>query len=192
MIPDSIRQHDWNDLDWRYIQGLSKAVEAVRKEYIYENEERCHLERVFAYELYYCWKMILAEESENPENLLLNGELSKHYYIKKKYGFPDMVLHGDYTNRDKQFIICEIKSSRNKITKKYLKKDIRSLIYGIYELDYKCATFIYFGNANKWKSMIKRLREELNKELPKEWREKCKKKIIFIGVDGKTSHYELL
>ncbi|MCH5310700.1 MAG: hypothetical protein J1E57_01880 [Prevotella sp.] len=186
MIPDRIRQHDWNNLDWHYIQGLSKAVEAVREEYIYEKKERYHIERVFAYELYYNWKTILSEESENPEKLLLNGELTKHYY-NEKYGFPDMVLHGDYTKNDKQFIICEIKSSRNSIEYDKLIKDLKSLAFGIKELHYHCGVFVYLGVDID--PMLDKLRCILQS---KELRQIVENKILFIGIDGKTPHYELL
>ena len=75
---------------------------------------------------------------------MLNAELTKHYDDKDNK-FPDMVLHGDYTDHSKQFIICEIKSSRNYVNYNSLRKDIKSLSDGIIKLGYHCGAFIYLG-----------------------------------------------
>ena len=74
---------------------------------------------------------------------MLNAELTKHYDKLNRYKFPDLVLHGNYANREKQYLICEIKSSRNQIKGNALKKDMESLYGGVIELGYHCGIFIF-------------------------------------------------
>lgn len=186
MIPETIRQMHWNDVDWFYIQGLSKAIELVKTKYVrnIEGDNRFHVERVFAYELYYKWRTLLNEKSNNPLEAMLNGELTKHYYVEGKYTFPDMVLHGDYNDRGeplKQLIICEIKSSRNTIEDNALKKDLESLQGGINILGYHCAVFVYLGDD--YENMIRKLR---NFDIIESG------KVVFIGITGCEPHYEIL
>lgn len=186
MIPKSISHKEWKALDKLSIQGLSRAIESVSKDYVYDEEtKRFHLEHVFAYELYHKWRELLNQE--NPKNLRLNAELSKHYNEEEEYRFPDMVLHGGHNNYKHQIIVCEIKSSRHRITTKALKKDINSLEKCINGLYYHCGVFIYLGYTKNMQKMIGRLRPLLS--------DKSNKKIIFIGVNevnGDIPHYELL
>lgn len=188
MIPESLRQKCWNDTVWLYIKVLSKAIEEVPVNYRYYDDKssiRYHMERVFSYELYYRWATILNNNhEENPEKLILNAELSKHYDKDERVKFPDMVLHGDYTNTDKQLVICEIKSGRNYIKTDSFKKDMDSLVKGINKLSYKCGAFIYVGNNEK--VIIKKLRailQTLNYD---------ERRIIFIGANGVDTYYEIL
>lgn len=187
MITENYRQQCWTDADWLYIQGLSKAIEKVPTKYIRECEgkRKFHLERVFSYELYYRWARLLNNKQENPEKLMLNAELSKHYNEMNKYKFPDMVLHGNYANRAKQYIICEIKSSRNPIKDNPLKKDVESLYGGVRELNYHCGVFIYLGSrVNKIIPKIRSLLQAYeNYETGR---------YLFIGVNCGTPHYEIL
>lgn len=189
MIPDTLKHEDWNDTDWQYIKGLSSAIENVGANYIRtKGDNNYHLEHVFAYELYYKWKMALRRKGGNPQKLMLNGELTKHYCKTSSYKFPDMVLHKSYNRNGLdayQCIICEIKSSRNYIPKKDLKKDIVSLCGGITELSYKCGMFIYIGdNAKKEISRLRKIVQEDNIVFPK--------RIIFVKADGKNTQYEYL
>lgn len=187
MIPEIYRQKCWTDTDWVYIQGLSKAIDKVPINYIREcnKKKQFHLERVFSYELYYRWSRLLTYRKKNPEKVFLNAELVKHYDNSKQFKFPDMVLHGDYTNREKQFIICEIKSSRNSIAKNSLEKDIESLVEGILGLGYHCAVFIYLGC--RVNHIISKLRGYLQNNENYE-----AGKYLFIGVNGGAPHYEIL
>lgn len=189
-MSEDYRQECWNDTDWLYIQGLSKAIDKVPKSYIREKEDKrkfgkFHLERIFSYELYYRWTKMLHKKGENPENLFLNAELSKHYDDKKECKFPDMVLHGDFTNCNKQFIICEIKSSRNYIKSDYLKKDVESLYRGVKNLGYHCGVFIYIGDGVD--SITSRLRS-----LFQTYENYEEGKYLFIGVNCNQHHYEIL
>jgi hypothetical protein len=186
MIPENLKNNHWNKTDWIYIQGLSKAIEKVPANYIREEGNgKFHLERVFSYELYYRWSRLLNKRNNNPEKVFLNAELVKHYDNRKQFKFPDMVLHGDYTNREKQFIICEIKSSRNQIDNNSLRKDVESLYEGVTGLSYHCAVFIYLGD--RVNIIISKLRGYLhayeNYEVGR---------YLFIGVSGGSSNYEIL
>lgn len=188
MIPESLKiEGGWEDNDWFYICGLSIAIENVHKRYIVTqtDDKPFHLEHTFAYELYYKWKMVLRRRGGNPQRLLLNGELTKHYCKTSCYRFPDIVLHKHYNNYDYQCIICEIKSSRNRILTKNLIKDIESLYGGIIDLKYKCGFFIYIGN--KTSDMISRLRKII-----KELGYTDSKKIIFVGLNGIDYNYVIL
>ena len=186
MISENYRQESWTETDWLYIQGLSEAIEEVTKNYIIEcTKKQFHLERVFSYELYYRWTKILHNRNKNPEKVFLNAELIKHYDNTNFYKFPDMVLHGSYINSEKQFIICEIKSSRNRIDSDSLKKDVESLYKGVKELTYHCAVFIYLGN--RVKNIISRLRGYLYA-----YENYKKGSYLFIGVGCGAPHYEIL
>lgn len=187
MISEIYRQQCWTDTDWVYIQGLSEAIDNVPINYIRECNEKkqFHLERVFSYELYYRWSRLLNNRNKNPEKVFLNAELVKHYDNSKKFKFPDMVLHGDYTNREKQFIICEIKSSRNQIKDISLKKDVESLCEGVIGLEYHCAVFIYLGN--RVDAIISKVRGILHSNENYE-----EGKYLFVGVNGGAPHYEIL
>lgn len=160
MIDDSMRLPIWDDTDWTYIKGLSQSIDSISLKYIYDSDnKKYHIERIFSYELYHKWSNYLRKKNVNPEKLMLNAELSKHYDDKDN-NFPDMVLHGDYTDYSKQFIICEIKSSRNYVNNEALCKDMKSLSSGIIKLGYHCGVFIYLGGE---KSQIRtRLRKILN------------------------------
>lgn len=187
MIPDDLRQDYWDDTDWLYIRGLSTAIEKVHKRYVITQVDYkpFHLEHTFAYELYYKWKVVLRGKGGNPQRLLLNGELTKHYCTTSSYRFPDIVLHKHYNNSNYQCIICEIKSSRNRILTKHLTKDIESLYGGITDLQYKCGVFIYLGN--KTSNLISRLRKIIQ-----ELGYTDSKKILFVGLNGTDYNYVIL
>jgi len=187
MIPEKYK-NNWDKATWHEITIFSNSVEAVNKHFIRNCKEEggddCfHVERVFAYELYYKWKKLL---EANESQLMLNGEITKHYYVLEKYGFPDMVLHGGQNDNKNQFIICEIKSSRNTIADGALKKDMESLRDGINVLSYKCGVFIYLGDDSD--AFVSRLTPILDK-----FENKVNGKILFVGVNGyKEPYYTVL
>ena len=191
MIPESLKKlGHWDDKTWNHIEELSNAIESVPNNYVYNcdngGDGRFHVERVFAYELYYRWKRLLFPNEDIPQDLLLNAELTKHYHTLEHYGFPDLLLHGGYNVNDKQFIICEIKSSRTDPDEQALEKDMKSLRDGINVLSFKCGVFIYLGVDTTY--MISRLRNILQ-----EIDFNDRKKIIFVGVDGRNSaQYDIL
>lgn len=190
MIPERLKDEGgWDKITWNYIKGLSEAIESVPKNYICNCDEggdnRFHVERVFAYELYYRWKKILYPDEGTPQSILLNAELTKHYYSIGDYNFPDLILHGGYNIHDKQFIIGEIKSSRNAIEDSALEKDMKSLCNGLNILSYKCAVFIYLDIDGSL--MITRLRDVLHKI-----DFNYAKKIIFVCVNKDNCEYSIL
>ena len=115
------------DSDISHFNWLFRAISLVGKKYLNymisygsEKEKQFHMERVFAYELYRQWANIL--ESECNEPLVLNAELDKIIAEPIQLGddegdakmeeirkYPDLVLHNDQGNDNKQKIICEIK-----------------------------------------------------------------------------------
>ena len=188
MILENYKQQCWSDTDWLYIQGLTKAIEDMSILYIRNNEEddkRFHVEHVFAYELYHLWKDVL--KKENPNSLMLNGELTKHYYCleKEEYKFPDVVLHSGYSKSNYQCIICEIKSSRNHVNNDALMKDMKSLKAGIESLGYKCGVFIYLGDDTL--CMISKIKQILTMlEFI------TQKRVLFVGINGEKTVYEII
>ena len=179
MIPEKFKRL-WDKATWHEITIFSNAIEAVTKNYIRNckeegGDDRFHVERVFAYELYYQWKDQL---KKNDSKLMLNGEITKHYYVLEKHGFPDMVLHGGQNDDNNQFIIGEIKSSRNTIKDSNLKKDMESLRDGINILQFKCGVFIYLGDDSE--IFISRLEHILDC-----FDNKVDGIILFVGINGR-------
>lgn len=91
-------------------------------------KQKEHLERVFAYELYHQWSLLL---TACETNLTLNAEINKKVFDIQKENkttvFPDFVLHSCQENKDKQIIACEVK---RKLGTKYvqIEEDINALI----------------------------------------------------------------
>lgn len=144
------------------------SIGKVRKDFVAYNNIY-HVERVFAYELYYNIRNKL--NRHNPNGLLLNGEITKYFELNKKWRSPDLVLHGGYDpitiGNGSQHIICEIKSSRNEVKVKEFKKDIRSLAEGIHNLNYHYGVFILLGTQEKLKELIKKSKVRKPKEIKK-------------------------
>ncbi len=154
------------------INAFLKAVHKVKKRYFNLNfeemsyyascvneESLSHVERVFAYELYYQWSKIIGRRK-----WVLNGEAGKYlqwFYknrnetdIKQKY--PDLVqyrLNGN--DEDSHMIVCEIKREKN--VAEGLQEDILKLYSftcssendtskGRWFQSYKCGIFLMIGN----------------------------------------------
>lgn len=143
---------------------MLKALKNVKKDYLWykdyasstEKESiKEHLERVFAYELYHQWRMVL-DLFEIP--LYLNGEISKAVKDAMKNNkvsvlFPDFVLHGGQNcdDKSKQLIACEIKRKDN-ISNEKIKGDIESLINYIDDnyftrTPFQCGVLIFVGTT---------------------------------------------
>lgn len=98
-----------------------------------KKEIQCMYERVFAYELYHQFRKIMENDiTQKYKGFFFNGEpckdnstyskiLQQHYANLEETDnvpdcFPDMVLHKDLDrfDSDKQYFLCEIKTSKNR------------------------------------------------------------------------------
>lgn len=153
-----------------HVRLLLEAITGVEPSFIvYEDrifdpdpeEERVHLERVFAYELYRVWVNLLKEKGY--KNALVNGELSKNIKTRISYKmrksdaqggeertisprvFPDFILHHSQGDGANQKIACEIKragSGRQAIFADLLK--LSCLLDGEYfAFPFEHAVFVY-------------------------------------------------
>lgn len=131
---------------------LLQAVSCVDRDYIVtrtavDDAEEMQLERVFAYELYYKWKLNLPQNC----NLVLNAEIEKKYSKWNDAGnyiIPDMVLHNSQANTDNQMLICEIKRQKGCLNKDLAYDDVMRLINLTYlgnEFKFKLGIFILSG-----------------------------------------------
>ena len=100
-----------------YLKMLFKAIIEVGNQYFYtenpqsaSNEVIEQLERIFAYELYHQWSLLLQGYNDHvpeDENRIINGEIGKQLLGVNKY--PDMVLHKGHYDIHHQEIVVEIK-----------------------------------------------------------------------------------
>lgn len=123
----------------KHILYLFQAIMNVDHSYLWylddsrnlqENEDNKlkfeHLERVFAYELYHQWSIILKNEESD---LTINSEISKKILddnCKYLTVYPDFVLHNGQEKTDKQYIVCEVKRKTG-LTKDKIKEDLDAL-----------------------------------------------------------------
>jgi hypothetical protein len=127
-----LREIDDNDNNLLF---LIKAILNVKSRYVdfYQiSVER--LERVFAYELYHQWSILIDKQNKERntgDEYILNGETEKtmsHFGkdIVKVRTYPDLVLHKSMDLPRGQAIVCEIKR-RGNFTKGGLENDIKKL-----------------------------------------------------------------
>lgn len=164
------------------LELMLSAIKNVKSGYLwykyYSDKEKKkvkeHLERVFAYEFYHQWRMILDVFGIH---LYINGEISKEIKDKMKNNhvknlFPDLILHGgqDCHDAKKQLIACEIKR-KEKISGKKVKEDIESLINYLSKeyftkTPFQCGVFILVGetleNTLETKKILNKIREIYN------------------------------
>lgn len=122
-----------------HVQLLINAIINVKKDYLWYNDylpKKCtevnsskryeHLERVFAYELYHQWSILLAKDRCG---LTLNAEITKEIFDNEKntHVFPDFVLHNGQGNDSEQILVCEVKR-RQGLNSNGIKNDIDVLI----------------------------------------------------------------
>lgn len=137
-------------IDCPYVKDLCQAAENVGSEYYLYN--RCdgdayhYMERVFAYELYHQLRLIMESGSarERYNGLYLCGEQMKSKTIGNLSGAkcPDLVLHGSFSETDRQEWVCEIKHrcSGNPSEDLYkLSKDLKPL-------GFSHSVFLCFGH----------------------------------------------
>lgn len=154
---------DVSDEVKKHLNIMLTAISNVSHEYIWyescvptEDEKmKEHVERVFAYELYYQWRKILESIGCS---LYLNAEITKKTLddIKnneKTILFPDIVLHGgqDCFDANYQMIACEIKRSEGFSQTKFAEdiQSLRNYISSRYftENPFNCGVFILVGDS---------------------------------------------
>ena len=105
------------------INLLIDALREITNDYVeYKNDAgmKCkHLERIFAYELYRQWANKLEKPENNPNKLILHGEIVKGFENQTKR-YPDFVLHGSQGDFSHQEIVCEIKRNKNFSKKSFI------------------------------------------------------------------------
>ena len=112
---------DEEDYFIKFIEALSNVEESYLKyeTYKYEGEQLVPIikraERVFAYELYHQYRLVMP----NATDYVLNAEVFKDNTIFQceeiQSCYPDLVLHRDIGHIDEgtQYFLCEIKMSSN-------------------------------------------------------------------------------
>ena len=120
-----------------HIKNFLKAVLEVDNTYYYysysyqngPSQMQEHLERVFAYELYHQWSILISEynkDKADDEKRIINGEAGKK--LDECPIFPDMILHkgqGDWHNQE---IAVEIKRKIS-LSEENLMNDLEKLSY---------------------------------------------------------------
>lgn len=158
-LKSSLNGFDINHNTAKHLNIFFKAVRSVSSDYYnfimpesfkpksHENLKRSysHVERVFAYELYHQWSLLIKDKVWT-----LNGEAGKYldwFYNKrneklKNQIFPDLVQYKKGDNReDSHMIVTEIKRYKN------VANDLRKDILKIY--DFTCSTENYVNNT-RW------------------------------------------
>ena len=112
----------------KYIDDIIKALKNVDSVYIRYCRPNInkglknyymYVERVFAYEFYHQYRLIMSRKKKKYEGLYLNGEQQKSSLVWKglKRQTPDMVLHGNISKPEydgfTQKWLCEIKMCTN-------------------------------------------------------------------------------
>ncbi len=112
------------------------------------------IERVFAYELYHQFRIIMDSFPQLYSHLVLNGEVRKNGFnesiICKNHIYPDLVLHRNQTtkSKDTQKLFIEIKSKS--FSNEQLENDFKKLITAVSErLNFKEAVFVSINLNSK-------------------------------------------
>lgn len=135
--------HDCLDVHFsKFIKALFDVKPCYMAEFnIVEDKIVNHLERVFAYEFYYKWHLLLGDDENGPR---INAEVCKKYHgWTENYIMPDMVLHGGQNTENEQLIVCEIK--RKKCSPSDFAKDLVRLCRMTHseKFSYKLGILIY-------------------------------------------------
>ena len=107
------------------LQSLFNSIIGVKEKFLFytmgdDKERISYVERAFAYELYFQWKIDETVYGEpmwkHDDKYCVNAEITKQFVEqicdKKNWGYPDMVLHGG-NNSSANYIVCEIKRQEN-------------------------------------------------------------------------------
>ena len=138
-------------IDCEYLDDFLCALSKVNIKYVLYpyGDDYKYPERVFAYEFYHQYRLIMEEKKEKYEGLFLNGEQPKLSKVWEGLAqiTPDLVLHGKVGEKDdtgeSQKWLCEIKMISNSQVindLKKIKKDEAILKFHNYILLYVGAT----------------------------------------------------
>lgn len=144
----------------RYL-NINFEETADNPECVKDKGSQDHVERVFAYELYHQWSILL-----NTDDWILNGEAGKYlqwfYKNRKKtylnQKFPDLVqYYKDNSIEDSHMIVCEIKRDYDDNIKNGIEDDLIKLVGftcspkndksdGRFFPPYACGIFLVIGH----------------------------------------------
>ena len=118
-----------------FLSDVRAAIQRIDRGYfLWKNtpDENLYtmLERVFCYEFYHQFRKIM-EQDKKYDGLVFNAEIRKDIveeYSRKKYKYPDFVLHGGQNCLTRQELVIEVKT-KDGLNKKNLKEDIEKLCY---------------------------------------------------------------
>ena len=166
-IKGNLHRLDEMDDNDKNLYNLIKAILNVKYLYIDRYQisvER--LERVFAYELYYQWSIIidrLNKKRELGDKYILNGETEKtmsHFEEnpEKSRTYPDLILHKSIDKAKGQAIVCEIKRKGN-FTKGGLGDDINKLRKFVCKLqnEYTFSFGVFILTGDKMKTILEKM-----------------------------------
>lgn len=157
-----------------YIEDIKEALQNVSGKFIISSNGNTYLaERIFAYEFYHQYRLLMESNPHRYEGAYLCGEQSKLLSIKednlekdnKKYVSPDIVLAGNIENTDEktQYWASEIKMYGNPKWKEDLPKLSH---YSKSSLKFQIVLFIFVCENKEQKEEIKgellKERQELN------------------------------
>jgi hypothetical protein len=185
----------------QYIDDLKSAIENINETYFYNQRDLEYIksqigknvhqsvhklfipkygERLFCYELYYQFRLII-EKSDLYKDVLLQAEIRKDFLLKEVYVglsikklskvfIPDFIIH-DPKNAERQRLIVEVKTNPNK-EKNSIKKiinDINKLMEFIEKYKFHHGVFIITNyTVDDISNRIKHYKEKLKfkKETP--------------------------
>ena len=156
-----------------FITALKK-VDSMYYTYTTSKKVTKYPERVFAYELYHQFRIIMARKKDIYKDVHLNGEQTKSREVVEDLErcAPDLILHKSLfeCSPEGQLWLCEIKMKNNNDAMKDLRKFSK-----MEKLNFPVYIFLYAGVT--FKEMIKQIEEENQKR-----KIKCAHKIICISA----------
>ncbi len=158
---EAVKNVDSKYVKFRHIKGFNDVLTINEQDLIdnslllnfiesQKTEIEKSLESVFCYELYYCWRKFMINNSGRYNDLVLNGEIGKmnlsafieNYnnstnnplfrelsltsILEKGHLFPDFTLHGGNNDTQNQKLIVEVKTNEN-LTNENFKTDFYRL-----------------------------------------------------------------
>ena len=158
---EAVKNVDSKYVKFRHIKGFNDVLTINEQDLIdnslllnfiesQKTEIEKSLESVFCYELYYCWRKFMINNSGRYNDLVLNGEIGKvnlsafieNYnnstnnplfrelslasILEKGHLFPDFTLHGGNNDTQNQKLIVEVKTNEN-LTDENFKTDFYRL-----------------------------------------------------------------